>query len=172
MGLKTIKLDKYSKDWPRLFEEEKQKIISVIGDLRVEHMGSTAIPGLDSKPVIDMMAAVNNLNAVKKYIESLETLEYKYAPELEQQTPDRKFFQKRTPNLWYHLSLTEPTSIYWRDHILFRDYLRNNSEARKNYEELKIRLAEEFVDDFDKYNSGKTEFINKIIEKALKENSI
>ena len=71
MGLKTIKLDKYSKDWPRLFEEEKQKIISVIGDLRVEHMGSTAIPGLDSKPVIDMMAAVNNLNAVKKYIESL-----------------------------------------------------------------------------------------------------
>jgi len=116
-----------------------------------------------------MMVAVNNLNDVKKYIKPFEILGYKYAPELEEQTPDRKFFQKRTSELWYHLSFTEPTSIYWRNHLLFRDCLRNNSEARKKYEELKIRLAEEFVNDFDKYNSGKTEFINKIIEKAFQE---
>lgn len=169
MDKKTIQLHKYSKDWPKLFEKEKQKIIYAIGDLKMEHIGSTAIPELDSKPVIDMMVAVKDLNDVKKYIEPLEDLGYKYAPEIEQQTSDRKFFQKKTSGLWYHLSFTEPTSIYWRDHMLFRNYLRNNPEVRAGYEKLKAQLVQECVDDFDKYNSGKTDFINKIIKKALQE---
>lgn len=165
--MKEIVIEKYSSSWPVLFKNEADRICKVLGKLRVEHIGSTAVNGLSAKPVIDMMAEVSSLNEVQKYIEPLSNLGYIYAPKLEIQTPDRKFFQRRTDNgHWYHLSFSEPTSKYWTEHILFRDYLRTHDSARKEYEDLKKKLATQHIDNFDKYNADKTEFINSIVQKA------
>lgn len=164
---RKIQIDEYSQDWAKLFDEEKKIIQNTIGDIEIEHIGSTSVSGLSAKPVIDMMARVENLPSAANFVEPLEKIGYKYIPELELQIPDRKFFQKRESNMpKYHLSFTEPTSKYWKEHILFRDYLRAHPEALAEYENLKTQLAEKFVTDFDAYNAGKTEFIKSIIEKA------
>jgi GrpB-like predicted nucleotidyltransferase (UPF0157 family) len=104
-----------------------------------------------------------------QFIELLKKIGYVYIPELELQIPDRKFFQKRIDDIpKYHLSFSEPTSQYWKEHILFRDHLRTHPKAVKEYEDLKKQLAEKFVTDFDAYNAGKTDFIKSIIEKSAR----
>lgn len=162
-----IIIEPYSSEWPILFQKEMKRISQILGGIHIEHIGSTAVEGISAKPVIDMMAEVSNLNDVEKFIKPLAESGYIYAPELETQTPDRKFFQRRTETgPWYHLSFSEPTSKYWIEHILFRDYLRAHEDARKEYENLKNRLANQHIDDFDKYNADKTEFINSIVHRA------
>lgn len=167
MDDRKIKIDEYSEDWPAVFEGEKKIIQNTIGNVEIRHIGSTSVPGLSAKPVIDMMGKVESLEDVKNFIEPLEKIGYVYIPELELQIPDRKFFQKRVGDVpKYHLSFAEPASRYWKEHILFRDYLRAHPEAVKEYENLKKQLAGKFVSDFDAYNAGKTEFIKSILEKA------
>lgn len=164
-----IRIQKYSNRWPLLFINEKSAIQGLLGLIQIEHTGSTAVPGLDAKPVIDMMAAVKDINACGEYIRKLATIGYVYYPEIEAQTPDRKFLQKKiNARPAFHLSLTESVSDYWIDHLLFRNYLRAHPESREQYAALKRGLAEKHVDDFDGYNANKTGFINEIIARAKK----
>lgn len=157
----------YDSNWPVLFEKEKESLLKVLPKAAIEHIGSTAVPGLSAKPVIDIMASVQNLNEVNLLINLLTKQGYSYIPEIELQTPDRRFFQKQIKDgPWYHLSLTAVDSNYWTDHLLFRNYLRKHAEAAKAYEELKTRLAEKHVTDFDKYNADKAAFIRATIQKA------
>ncbi len=119
----AISIEDYSTDWPLVFEKEKNQIKKVTGDLAIEHIGSTSVPGLSAKPVIDIMGAVQNIDETRNYVDVLANLGYKYIPELESHFPNRRFFQKRTDKgLWYHFSFVEPTDPFWIDHILFRDY--------------------------------------------------
>ena len=170
LNIQKIQIDKYTENWTKLFNEEKKIIQNAIGNnVIIEHIGSTSIAGLGAKPVIDMMVGVEILESVDAFIKPLKKIEYVYIPELELQIPDRKFFQKRIEDVpKYHLSFTEPTSKYWQEHILFRDYLRAHPEAIKEYENLKKELAEKFISDFDAYNAGKTDFINEVVKKAEK----
>jgi GrpB-like predicted nucleotidyltransferase (UPF0157 family) len=169
MNNKKIQVDKYSENWPAVFENEKKIILDAIGNVVIEHIGSTSVPGLSAKPVIDMMVRVENLEDAVQFIELLKKIGYVYIPELELQIPDRKFFQKRIDDIpKYHLSFSEPTSQYWKEHILFRNHLRTHPKAVKEYEDLKKQLAEKFVTDFDAYNAGKTDFIKSIIEKSAR----
>lgn len=162
-----IIVNQYSEEWPELFRIERERVQEIIPDLEIEHIGSTAVPGLKAKLVIDMMGAVPSLEGALALIEPLAQLGYVYAPELEAQTPDRRFFQRRMPEKpWYHLSLAERTSEYWIDHILFRDYLRTHPEEVAAYEKLKEDLVQKHVDDFDAYNAGKSGFIMEIVGKA------
>ncbi len=170
MENRKIQVDKYSENWPAIFNDEKVVIQNVTGNVNIEHIGSTSVPGLNAKPVIDMMAMADDLNDVMNFVEPLKKIGYVYIPELELQIPDRKFFQKRIDDIpKYHLSFAEPTSQYWKEHILFRNYLKTHPESVNEYENLKKQLAEKFVSDFDAYNAGKTEFIRSIIEKAIME---
>lgn len=167
---RKIHIAGYSTDWPALFEEEKKRIQEAIGNIQIEHTGSTSIDGLGAKPVIDMMGVVHHLNDALQYVEKLGTLGYKYIPELEEQLPDRKFFQKRVNDVPVcHISFTEKGSDFYTRQILFRDYLRKHPEAVREYERIKRELAKEHVDNFDTYNAGKTAFILSIIDAAKKE---
>jgi GrpB-like predicted nucleotidyltransferase (UPF0157 family) len=169
VGLKrgTVKLAPYDEMWPRLFEAEKERLLKALRGIifEVEHIGSTAIPGLAAKPLIDMMASVKSLSDYKKAIEPLRELGYEYMPE--RVLVDRAFFPKGSEeNRTFHLNLVEKGSRQWEEALLFRDYLRTHPEERNEYQCLKERLAQTFAENREMYTKGKNGFISKVLEVA------
>lgn len=165
VGLKrgTVKLAPYDPIWKKLFEIEKESLLNSIGDyvLGIEHIGSTSIPGLKAKPIIDMIVAVKDLSIYVKLIDSLTKLGYEYMPG--RVFDDRVFFPKGPRgNRTHHLSLVVENSEGWTGPIAFRDYLRNNPHERQEYQLLKERLAEQFPNDRTSYTKAKASFFKRI----------
>jgi GrpB-like predicted nucleotidyltransferase (UPF0157 family) len=159
----------YDPNWPSLYEAEKESILTALGNrmIQIEHFGSTSVPGLPAKPVIDIAVGVESLQQAQNYIPSLENLGYKYEPELEVDTPARYFLWKGTPLVHtYHISMEVPGSPSWAEHILFRDYLRQHPDEACRYQNLKQELAVRCVTDMEAYVSGKTAFVVSCLEKA------
>jgi len=158
-----VKVVDYNSNWPRLFQEEQEKLRKALGDKvgDIEHVGSTSVPGLASKPIIDMIAEVDNLNIYIELIKPLSRLGYEYMPE--RISVDRAFFPKGPrENRTYHLSLVIKGSDGWRNPITFRDYLIAHPETKKQYQELKEKLAKKYPNDREKYTTAKAGFINKV----------
>lgn len=151
---------------------EKRRIIDVIGHIvvRVEHIGSTAVPNLGAKPIIDIMVAVSHLSDAEKCIEPLEHIGYDYVPEYEDSMPERRYFHKGEPpkEQHYHLHMVELACDFWKRHLLFRDYLRTHPEIAQEYYELKKRLANEYRSDREGYTDAKTSFIQSVVSTARK----
>lgn len=169
IGLKngTVKLIAYQSAWRVCFEEEAQRLRSALGTrmLHIEHVGSTAIEGMDAKPIIDIMVAIESLAKTRDLVPLLEALGYQYIED--DPVPDRLFFAHGPPDLrTHHLSLAEATSSFWEEHILFRDYLRTHSGALEAYRELKWRLAEKYPQERAAYTAGKEGFIQRTLELA------
>lgn len=170
LGLKrgTVKLVNSCHDeWARLFEAEKQLLLETFRNrtIAIEHVGSTAIPGVPAKPLIDMDIAVSSLDDeyIKEFVTPLEKLGYHYMHKF----PDRYFFAKGPEELrTHHLNLVELNNDEWRNSILFRDYMRRDKRACEEYATLKEKLAEQFSEDRASYTKAKEEFIQKIIELA------
>ena len=169
VGLKkgTVKLSPYNAGWLKIFEKEKVLLFSTLGDLviDIQHIGSTAIPGMPAKPIVDMMASIPDFQRIEKYIQPLKKLGYEDRGQ--QGVPDRYIFvkgdeERRT----HHLNLTEKDSSFWKEHILFLDYLHTHKEAVDEYAKLKTDLAKNFPDDRNSYTSAKAEFVKKIVEQA------
>lgn len=164
----TVKLVPHDPEWARLFEKERDILLEIFGDkiLAIEHVGSTSIPGLPAKPIIDIFAAVASLDNIDTFIQKLPTLGYEYIPE--RRFSDRQFFPKGPAECrTHHLSLVEITSeTGWKNHLLFRDYLRKTADAREEYAILKRRLAEMYADNRGEYTEHKSSFVMKIIQKA------
>ena len=161
----------YNTQWPVLFIKEKQNISKAIGQLvlAIEHIGSTSVPGLGSKPIIDIMVGVKRFEDTKACIEPLVGLGYSYVPEFEAEIPGRRFFRKGTrANATHHIHLVEKDKEFWIDHLFFRDYLRTHPKEEMEYYLLKKELAKKFVHDRDGYVKGKTDFIVSILKKARK----
>jgi len=159
----------YDPAWPAAFERERDLLRWVLGDLllEVEHIGSTAVPGLDAKPIIDIMAAVGRLDDAEAAASLLERLGYEYAPELNAAIPERRFFRKRASGRrTHHLHIVEPNCDFWRRHLLFRDYLRAHPAAARCYARLKRELAGRCGDDLHRYTDAKTPFIREIEARA------
>ena len=141
-----ITLVPYNSNWPLLFESEKPKILAAVGETiaDIEHIGSTAIPGISAKPVIDILVGVKTLEDFNhQHIKAIESLGYDYVKTYEIDLPFRRFFSKNDKNQTrtHHIHLVNYNSAWWQRHILFRDYLRQNNSAAKEYEALKIQLA-------------------------------
>ena len=159
----------YDHRWPTRYEEERAKILKAIRDklVIVEHIGSTAVPGLAAKPITDIMAAVRRLADAEACIGPLQRIGYQYVPEYELELPERRYFHKGLPeSRTHHLHVVEITSDFWRRHLLFRDYLRTHPEVAREYEALKRRLAERYRFDRQAYTEAKTEFIQAVVERA------
>lgn len=160
----------YNPLWPTLFEEEKARILSLINPwvARVEHIGSTAIPGLGAKPIIDIMVGLRSLDDARHCIPVLETIGYEYVPKYEIVMPERRYFRKGSPRSkrTHHLHMVETASEFWERHLLFRDYLREHEETAGDYYELKKALAERFRFDLGAYTDAKTDFIQQVVEQA------
>lgn len=167
---RPVRIVDYDPRWQKLYEEEKRRILDVIGHLvvRIEHIGSTTVPNLGAKPTIDVMAAVNHLSNAKKCIEPLQRIGYEYQPGHEVTMPERRFFRKGDPpeEQHYHLHMVELTSDFWKRHLLFRDFLHTHPEVAQKYYELKKRLANEYGSDRESYTEAKTSFIESVVSKA------
>jgi GrpB-like predicted nucleotidyltransferase (UPF0157 family) len=162
----------YDPRWPEMYERARQGIVTAGGDevVAVEHVGSTAVPGLSAKPIIDIMAGVRRLADVERFRPALETAGYVYRPEMEQFIPDRRFFTKSAGGVSVqHLHVAEYGGEFWLRHLLFRDYLRAHPQIRDAYDRLKRQLAARFRDDRAAYTDAKTEFIQGVVALARAE---
>lgn len=157
----------YDPEWPRLFEEEKATILGTIGHVvaAIEHVGSTAAPGLAAKPIIDILVGVRRLDDAQQCIAPLQRIGYEYVPEYEVSLPERRYFRKGSPRT-HHLHMVEVGSDFWERHLLFRNYLRTHPEAARAYEELKRDLAVRHGADREAYTEGKTPFIRAVEDLA------
>ncbi len=155
----------YDPQWPIVYKKEKAEIVRAIGDevIAIEHIGSTAVPGLGAKPIIDIMVAVRHLSDADQCIQSLQSIGYEYVPEHEVQIPERRYFRKAHR----HLHMVEPTSDFWRRHLFFRDHLRSHPKVAREYYELKKQLASECGLDRKAYTDAKTAFIQSIVARAI-----
>lgn len=171
IGLKrgTVKVVDYDPNWSKEFKAEKQRLLATFGDkiLAIEHIGSTSIPGLAAKPIIDMIVAVKSFDDLPEFADRLQQLGYEYMPE--RMFSDRKFFprgsrEKRT----HHLNLVlQDDPEQWTKPIAFRDYLRIHEAERNEYAKLKTTLAKQYADDRAVYTKLKDDFLQSIFDKAL-----
>jgi GrpB-like predicted nucleotidyltransferase (UPF0157 family) len=171
-----VEIWEYDIAWPLKFEEQKADIMNAIGDkvAGIEHIGSTAVPGLGAKPIIDVMVGLRRLSDAVDCIEPLRRIGYDYVPELEAQIPERRYFHKgpsNVPEKHYHLHMAEMNGEFWNVQVLFRDYLRSHSDCAREYFELKKDLAAKYRLNREAYNEAKTSFIKATIAKARNEHS-
>ncbi|MBE3568036.1 MAG: GrpB family protein [Thermogemmatispora sp.] len=168
MSRRVVLVD-YDPQWPQEYAAERQRLLEAIGPwlVAIEHIGSTSVPGLAAKPIIDIMAAVAQLSHATSCIESLRALGYEYLPEVERFIPERLYFRKlRGEEHTHHLHIVEYDSPFWQRHLLFRDYLRAHPATAQEYALLKRALAARFPNDVAVYTEAKTAFIRGIEAKA------
>jgi GrpB-like predicted nucleotidyltransferase (UPF0157 family) len=164
-----IQIVEYNPDWPRRFAAEREQLAVVFRPLtvRIEHIGSTAVPGLGAKPIIDIMLGVDRIEDVQTSISALDANGYEYRPDMEATLPGRRFFVKPPAHpRKVHLHVVEHATPFWERHLRFRNLLRSHPAAAAEYLALKRRLAIEFADNREGYTDAKTEFIEAILKTA------
>jgi len=169
LGLESgiVRVVPYDRDWPSLFEAEAerlQRVFSAAGlALALEHTGSTAVPGLAAKPILDILGGYAGGTRVAECIDVLTAAGYVHRGE--QGIPGREFFRRGNPRSC-HLHLTAIDSAFWRDHLVFRDRLRADEGLRDAYAALKYDLAARFPRDREAYIEAKGPFVNEILKAA------
>lgn len=162
----TVHVVPYDPEWPRLFQIEARRLVAGLSpvSIQLEHSGSTSVPGLAAKPVLDILAGLADGVPIEPYIERLVACGYVHRGE--QGVPGREFFRRGDPRA-YHIHLTRIDGQFWREHLAFRDYLRTHPETRDEYARLKYELAAKFPRDRAAYIDGKGPFIRQVLEAAL-----
>lgn len=164
-----IKIVQYSHEWPVMYEEIKKLFFNSFGEkiAKIEHIGSTSVPGLGAKPIIDVMLGVHKLNDAEEIIPNMEHLGYEYVFKFEDIMPERRYFVKSQNEISiHHIHTVEITSEFWKRHLLFRDFLRLHDNVRDKYYKLKKKLAGIDWEDKMGYTDAKTDFIKKIEKEA------
>ena len=162
-----VVLSEYDEDWATAYEVERALIDGALGQLaqRIEHIGSTSVPGLAAKPIIDVLVTVADLEVAQHTVEPLSRVGYTYVAEFEQETPNRRYFRKELdPEHGYHVHMYASDDDDVEQHLVFRDYLRANPSTAKEYEELKRHLAATVVR--AQYTDSKAPFIRQVIAAA------
>jgi GrpB-like predicted nucleotidyltransferase (UPF0157 family) len=165
----TVVLSTYSPLWPAVFEFERGRLQSILGaDAAViEHIGSTAVPGLGAKPIIDVMAGVADLAMVERRMDALVADGYRYVPEFELAFPQRRYFVKTHAQPGnFHLHAVVLGSAFWKSHLAFRDALRSDPALAAKYWRLKQRLAARYPNDREAYSEAKNAFIREVLGPA------
>lgn len=167
-----VEIVPYNPEWPKQAKIEIEEIRAILPKnsvIDIQHVGSTSICGLSSKPIVDIQIAVRSLDEMKVIaITALEKMDYVYWAD----NPDteRMFFAKGMPPFGekrtHHIHIVEPTSNHWEEKILFRDYLIAHPDVAKEYEQLKIQLAQQHTVDREQYADAKSEFVKKVLTLA------
>ena len=163
-----VRIADYDPAWPAEFEAERARLEPVLAPWlagEIHHVGSTSVPGLGAKPVIDILAEVTSLEESRAAIEPLQALSYCWFPYQEQRM---NWFCKPSPeHRTHHLHLVVPGSEAWREELAFRDALRAEPATAQAYEQLKRRLAEEHANDREAYTVAKTAFVESVLARVL-----
>lgn len=168
LGLKKgeVMLSDYKEEWPGIFRSERKLLKAELGRLAIaiSHMGSTAVPGLCAKPILDILLAVLSVEEAEKNLARFERCGYQVKPREEDPVPGRLFFSKDIDGLrCFHLHVTEAGSDFCKEHLRFRNILRKDPKAALSYARLKLRLSKAFPDDRKAYIEGKARFIARIM---------
>ena len=166
---RKIEVVPYNILWQTLYEAEAQKITNALGSevFGIHHIGSTAIPGIMAKPIIDIMVVVHNIMKISDYINTM--IDLGYEPLGENGIPGRQFFIKNTEGIRsQHIHVYQVGHKEIQRHLHFRDYLRAHPEDALVYSKLKEELAKTYRNDPQGYTNGKDEFVEKIDERAKK----
>ncbi|NCC70380.1 GrpB family protein [bacterium] len=173
-SMKNKFLLKYQNSWVKEFQLEAKKIREILGDsvIDIQHIGSTSIPGMTAKPIVDIGVLVDSIDNIPFFVEKLSSIGYLYFPTMS--SVERIFLRKGNP-IKYHLSIACPKHSFWNRNIMFRDYLRNHPELTEEYIQLKLNnisiTPEIDFGDLSKsqaYNNGKGEFVQKVLDLAKK----
>jgi GrpB-like predicted nucleotidyltransferase (UPF0157 family) len=170
-----VEIVSYDPSWPDLFAAEQRVLRQALPPdvfIVIEHAGSTAIPGVAAKPIIDIFVAVPSIaDAKRTLVEPIKAIGYVYWED--NPNPERMFFVKGMPPFGarrtHHVHLCEPSSEYWTCPLLFRDYLRQHPDHASRYVELKRDLAERYRDDREGYTAAKDAFVFEIVAMARDE---
>jgi GrpB-like predicted nucleotidyltransferase (UPF0157 family) len=165
-----VELSPYSPLWPAVFDLERERLAALFAgeDVAIEHIGSTAVPGLGAKPIIDVMLGVSDLAAVEARIAALAAEGYRYVKEFEMAIPDRRYFDKPEGNPGrFHLHAVVKGSPFWVRHLAFRDALRADPALAERYWKMKQRMAARHPLDRSAYAEGKTDFIRGVVQGVL-----
>jgi GrpB-like predicted nucleotidyltransferase (UPF0157 family) len=165
-GTTVITVVDYDPAWPQLFEQLRRNLLPVVGDiaLAVEHVGSTAVPGLAAKPVIDIDVVVASRAELAVLIDRLAGSGYVHQGDLG--IEGREAFEHRGGPIAHHLYGCRRDSVALKNHLTVREYLRTHRAAALEYAALKKRLALQFPRDAGAYVDGKTSFILAILRGA------
>ena len=164
-GYREVIVVDYDSSWPARYERERASIVEALGDVMegvdgIEHVGSTAVPGMAAKPIIDIMVGIRELPVGERCVQPLESLGYEYRGDAG--IPDRYYFRKGNPRS-HHLHMVEHGSEFWERHLRFRDLLRERPAVAREYAALKKELAVQYRTDRLAYTEAKTPFIESAL---------
>lgn len=165
-----VKLVSHSTDWKNLFESEKELLDSIIGEhvVDIQHIGSTSITDIHTKPIIDILVGVKSLHEVTKFDQKRLKVHGYYLlakVELEGKKVFAKFSSLQNLTKTHILHVVKYEGEWWSQHAFFRDFLNENKEAREEYEDLKRILAKKYPNDEKSYTDEKKSFVDRILSK-------
>jgi GrpB-like predicted nucleotidyltransferase (UPF0157 family) len=164
-----IVVSDYDPNWPAQFETERRAVARAFGAiaLTIEHVGSTAVPGLAAKPIIDLLVGVTDVGTARHRVEAMRSIGYTYMSEYRAWLPGEMLYRKGPPGPWtHHVHVMEPSSPRWDELVLVRDYLRAHREIAAAYGELKKALAVLFEDDIEGFRDAKRPFLAEVLRRA------
>ncbi len=163
----------YDPNWPQMYEQEKARIQDAIGEylIDIQHVGSTSIPGLSAKPIIDIMPIIRDIALIPYCVQPLESLDYAYFGE--NGISGRHYFRKPAditsqPHT-YHLHIVDKGHDQWAMMLLFREYMLLHPESVQQYDVLKRKLATKYDSDRVGYTNAKEPFVRSILRAAVEE---
>lgn len=178
MTPKPVIIEEYNPEWPKMFQEIQAILALTLGAdaLSIEHVGSTSVPGLAAKPILDIDVVIESMKSLPTVIAKLENLGYKHQGDLG--VEGREAFDRKDEYVPYSeeisLKMTQHLYVCHRDsqelyrHITFRDALINNPELVKEYASLKKELAITFRNDRKAYTEGKSDFVQRILKQVAR----
>jgi GrpB-like predicted nucleotidyltransferase (UPF0157 family) len=164
---KTVIVLDYDPNWPVVFQSLRKRIAETLGDMAaaIEHVGSTAVPNLAAKPIIDIDVLLTSEAMLPAAIERLASLGYIHQGNLG--VPEREAFLAPAGDPTHHLYVCPPRSVEFRRHLAFRNYLRAHPQDAKIYGDLKRALASQLREDRPAYVNAKGELVEELTSRAI-----
>ena len=165
LELGQVRLVPHCDEWASEYAQEAVALRRVLRDaaLDIQHIGSTAVPGLPAKPILDLGVAIRSMAEVDALVPALLALGYADMGEFG--VPGRRFFAKGNPRT-HHLHIVAQDSEHWSRYLLFRDYLRNCPSAAQHYSTMKQSLAKRYAKNREAYTAAKSKFIEGAVATA------
>ncbi|MED1601920.1 GrpB family protein [Alkalihalophilus marmarensis] len=165
--MRKVEVVPYQQNWPDAFYRERKKILQILDgqSIKVNHIGSTSIPEMAAKPVIDILVELDDIHKTDQYNDLFSKLGYKACGE--NGIPGRRFFMKGVNDRTHHIHIFQTGDPHILRHLAFRDYLRHHTEDASRYMKKKQELAQLYTFDIDQYIKGKDGLIKELEKKAI-----
>lgn len=165
--MRRVDVVAYREEWPFIFTVEAERIKQVLGEntVAIHHIGSTSVPGLKAKPIIDILPVVKDLGEVDRCNSTMQKIGYE--PMGEFGIPGRRYFRKGKESRTHHIHVFQEGDFNIKRHLAFRDYLRTHPEERDRYGDLKEKLAGQYPFDVQSYMDGKDSVIKEMETEAF-----